>query len=167
MVEFFNGNKGLSESECKQVLKTLKSHEMESFKRQIPIEVKKRLAVLDPYSVDNFTRSYIGTALWSTRDGDTYEDLDDNYDLEDLADETIITIVEDCANFQIENEKLIEQCDQDEEKCGQDFWLTRNGHGAGFWDGDYGDELGDELTKQSEKYGELDLYPGDDGKLYF
>jgi|TARA_R110000744_G_scaffold366338_1_gene475354 hypothetical protein len=25
------------------------------------------------------------------------------------------------------------------ERIGHDFWLTRNGHGAGFWDGDWND----------------------------
>ena len=29
----------------------------------------------------------------------------------------------------------IDQC----ERIGHDFWLTRNGHGAGFWDGDWDD----------------------------
>ena len=24
-----------------------------------------------------------------------------------------------------------------DEYAGHDFWLTRNGHGAGFWDGDW------------------------------
>lgn len=33
-----------------------------------------------------------------------------------------------------------------EARAGHDLWLTRNGHGAGFWDRDLG-ELGDRLTK--------------------
>jgi len=47
-----------------------------------------------------------------------------------------------------------------------DFWLTRNGHGAGFWDGDWDDETGKRLTTISKKYVEIDLYVGDDGKIY-
>jgi hypothetical protein len=52
------------------------------------------------------------------------------------------------------------------QRAGNDFWLTHNGHGAGFWDGDLPDEIGDALTKASEKYREIDLYVGDDGMIY-
>ena len=47
---------------------------------------------------------------------------------------------------------------------GHDFWLTRNGHGTGFWD--RGMAGGDRLTELAEAYGETSLYVGDDGKLY-
>jgi hypothetical protein len=50
--------------------------------------------------------------------------------------------------------------------AGHDFWLTRNHHGCGFWDRGLG-ELGDQLTKASQQFDEIDLYVGDDGKLYF
>ncbi len=39
------------------------------------------------------------------------------------------------------------------EQVGHDFNLTRNGHGAGFWDRGL-DELGDRLTKASKPFGE-------------
>jgi len=52
-------------------------------------------------------------------------------------------------------------------QAGHDLWLTRNGHGAGFWDRDLG-EAGDKLTELSKEMGELTLLQGDgDGKLYF
>jgi len=37
-----------------------------------------------------------------------------------------------------------------EAQAGHDFWLTRNGHGAGFWDGDW-PETGDALTEASKE----------------
>lgn len=46
-----------------------------------------------------------------------------------------------------------------------DFWLTRNGHGVGFWDRDVG-AVGDRLTKACKKFGETYLYVGDDGKIH-
>lgn len=52
-----------------------------------------------------------------------------------------------------------------ESNAGHDFWLTRNGHGAGFWDRDLGD-VGDKLSEASKAAGEVDLYVGDDGKVY-
>jgi hypothetical protein len=53
----------------------------------------------------------------------------------------------------------------DAEKAGHNFWLTREGHGSGFWDEDM-DEVGERLTELSEKFGEGGLYVGDDGKVY-
>jgi hypothetical protein len=41
----------------------------------------------------------------------------------------------------------------EEARAGHDFWLTRNGHGAGFWDGDW-PEHGDMFTKIAQGYGE-------------
>jgi hypothetical protein len=49
---------------------------------------------------------------------------------------------------------------------GHDFWLTRNRHGAGFWDGDYPADLGRRLTDSAHAWGEVDLYVGDDGWVY-
>ena len=40
------------------------------------------------------------------------------------------------------------------DRAGHDFWLTRNGHGAGFWDGDW-PQYGELLTKAAEGYGEF------------
>lgn len=39
--------------------------------------------------------------------------------------------------------------------AGHDFWLTRNGHGAGFWDRGLG-ALGDRLTAAAKTYGSAD-----------
>lgn len=49
--------------------------------------------------------------------------------------------------------------------AGIDFWLTRNGHGAGFWDRGLGD-VGTRLTCAAHNYGSVDLYAGDDGLIY-
>lgn len=51
---------------------------------------------------------------------------------------------------------------------GHDLWLTRNGHGAGFWDKPevYGDTIAPRLTKSAESMGHSDLYVGDDGDLH-
>ncbi len=50
-------------------------------------------------------------------------------------------------------------------QVGYDFWLTRNHHGAGFWDRGLG-ELGERLTRAANAYGEAYLYVGDDGLTY-
>lgn len=129
--------------------------------------------------LDNFTRGYIVAALWSTNDESTPEGgepLDKNYDVEDLASETLDCIVADCEKFQRDNAadlvlyaEMMRKYDPSQgtidEYAGHDFWLTRNGHGAGFWDRGLGD-VGDRLTKASKPYGSCDLYVGDDGKVY-
>ena len=42
-------------------------------------------------------------------------------------------------------------------QAGQDFWLTRNGHGVGFWDRGLND-LGERLSKAAKVYGPCDPY---------
>lgn len=43
-----------------------------------------------------------------------------------------------------------------------DFILTRNRHGAGFWDGGWAAPWSDRLTKLAHQFGELDLYRNPD-----
>lgn len=53
------------------------------------------------------------------------------------------------------------------EQIGHDFWLTRNGHGAGFWDRGQG-ALGDKLTKIcNDNFKSIDTYQGDDNLIHF
>jgi hypothetical protein len=110
---------------------------------------------------DEFTKAYLETALWSSSDDDD-KPLDE-YNSTDIADETINEMIKDCEKFQSEN---CEDISSDLSRAGHDFWLTRNHHGAGFWDGDWEIEIGKKLTKASETYGEFTLYVGDDGKIY-
>jgi len=114
--------------------------------------------------MDNFVRQYFITALWSSTDGNE-DHLDENYDLEDLADGTIAAGIEDCNKFRKDNAELIK--DDDETDIAHDFWLTRNGHGVGFWDRNHSQEKSDALCKSCDEFGECWLFVGDDGKVYF
>lgn len=51
----------------------------------------------------------------------------------------------------------------DETQIGHDFWLTRNGHGAGFWDRGLG-KIGDELTKICKEFREMNVF-GDEPEI--
>jgi len=55
----------------------------------------------------------------------------------------------------------------DEEQLGHDIWLSRNGHGAGFFDRGYDDDIEKRLMDSAHKIGGVDVYLGDDGLLYF
>lgn len=116
--------------------------------------------------LDTFTHAYVSTALWISTDESNEsggEPLDMNYGPEDIAPESLEQIIADCAKFQADNSEDIAS---DLDYAGHNFWLTRNGHGAGFWDGDWPEAIGERLTTASKAFGECSLYVGDDGKLY-
>ena len=46
-----------------------------------------------------------------------------------------------------------------------DFILTRNGHGAGFWDGDWSEPIATKLTELCKKFGEIQIYLSDENLL--
>lgn len=119
--------------------------------------------------LDAFTRAYIECALWSTNDDSTPqggEPLDRNYSADDIAPETLARMVADCAKFQSGDAKIAACIGNRCERAGHDFWLTRNGHGAGFWDGDWPEPDSDYLTTAAHSFGEFDLYVGDDCKIH-
>lgn len=118
--------------------------------------------------IDLMLAAYIECALWSTPNySDEFDEpdgnLDDAYDADDLSPETLAEMRQDCEAFAKDNE--IDLLGMDVEQIGHDFWLTRNRHGAGFWDRGLG-ARGDRLTDAAHAYGEVDIYVGDDGKLH-
>lgn len=116
--------------------------------------------------MDTFTRSYLEAALWSSNDESTPEGgdpMDDNYNVEDIHPDTIEAAERDCASFQALAGDLLNEGTN--EQAGHDFWLTRNGHGAGFWDGDW-PIGGDRLTELSKGFGEATLWLGDNGQIH-
>lgn len=117
--------------------------------------------------LDEFLSSYVEAALWSSTDESDPETggdpMDDNYGADDLAPETLSEMRGDALDFMQEN---MEDIWEDISQAGHDFWLTRAGHGAGFWDGDWPEEAGKRLTEASKAFGEYRLYIGDDGNIY-
>lgn len=122
--------------------------------------------------LEEFVHSYKVAALWSTTSEDG-GNLDDDHDEDDIAEETATVMRSDCEDFIRSNWlDLLHYCDKMEneeytgwQRAGHDFWLTRNGHGAGFWDRGLG-ELGKRLTAAAKVYKEVYLYAGDDGKIH-
>jgi len=136
--------------------------------KQIIIAAEEKAS---PSEISEFTDAYIEAMLWSTSDMDEKrgECLDANFKIEDIAPEFMKKIKSDCKKFIEENYEFIPE--DDIRKAGVDFWLTRAGHGAGFWDGDWKNEVdgknaGEHLTKAADAYGSIDPYVGDDGKIY-
>ncbi len=71
----------------------------------------------------------------------------------------------DCEAFQLDEMDDILESGLSFAKAGHDFWLTRERHGAGFWDEGLG-SIGDRLTEAAHAYGSFDLYVGDDGMIH-
>ncbi len=115
-------------------------------------------------SLDAFTRSYLETALWSSNDESNDQGgdpLDENYSIEDFTVEALRESIDDCKSFQETEAEALEAAyghgpSYGPESAGHDFWLTRNGHGAGFWDRGLG-EIGERLTRASKTYGSVYL----------
>lgn len=119
---------------------------------------------------ETFFIAYVTAALWSSND-DSGEPLDANFSIDDIAAETLAQMLNDCEAFQRDNATdlaLVPDTGREwgiDAQNGHDFWLTRNGHGAGFWDRGYG-ELGERLTTAANACGNYDLYLGDDGRIH-
>jgi hypothetical protein len=121
---------------------------------------------------DDFVNGYMTAALWITND-DEDTPLDSNFCIDDIDADTKAEMIEDCRKFLEKCGHLIveENCTGNSDcsvmaYAGHDFWLTRNGHGCGFWDGDWADSVEEVLTEAAKEFGEVYLYPGDDGKIY-
>jgi hypothetical protein len=116
-------------------------------------------------------RAYALCAIWSSTD-DAGHPLDDGREIDAIAPDTYEAMRDDCAAF-------AQQCADDIRAAryavpgrlydwgnvGHDFWLTRNGHGAGFWDRGLGD-IGARLSAAARACGEVNLHVGDDGKIH-
>ena len=110
--------------------------------------------------VDDFTRQYIETLVWSS------EPDDESWQGAMVSSELIERAWHECkaflyrTNWMLENEE-----NQYHSDAAHDFALTRNHHGAGFWDGDW-PKHGNRLTNIAESFGEITPYMGDDGLIY-
>jgi hypothetical protein len=111
-----------------------------------------------------FVDAYLEAAIWTSSD-DEDRPLDRDYGVGDFSDSAVALAIKESNEFIQKNREDLGQVG-DPGQHGHDFWLTRNGHGVGFWDRGYGD-VGDRLTAASKKFRERDVYAGDDGELHF
>lgn len=108
--------------------------------------------------------NYILCALWNSTD-DNGGILDSLYTMSDLALETRQQMEDDCNSFLAYCDEMgISHDDWTAEQLGRDFWLSRNGHGAGFFDRGLPNSYA--LQDAAKTFGSFDLYVGDDGLIY-
>lgn len=110
---------------------------------------------------DSFLQGYLDTALFTTDEnppsGCDYVEsgrADEMYP--SLPDDFIEQARKDCAEFTVDNCELLNRAGSPWQN-GSDFWYTRNGHGVGFWDRGYADEIADPLTADCKRFGEAYL----------
>ena len=100
--------------------------------------------------------SYLSCAAWSSTDEN--DEPFDAYEFSDEAEKRMKADLDSfCEEMTPELEAEYEEAGGTPEQFAHDFWLTRNGHGAGFWDRGLG-EIGDKLTKMSKVHSSCDLY---------
>lgn len=118
--------------------------------------------------INEVLKHYIIAALWSSIDNDD-EPFDKNYSETDLAPETRSKMMDDVEKFVTQGHVELRTWNGGEttieQQAGHDFWLTRCGHGSGFWEPEWATP-GKRLDKLAKSFGESHLYLGDDGKIY-
>lgn len=123
-----------------------------------------------------FISAYITTALWLEMDSNE-NPLEQNYSEKDLTISANQRIQEDCTQFLEKASSIIDKAIEDNAvqfgpdfgpygRAGHDFFLTRNHHGAGYWDGDWSEPYGDQLTELAHTFGECNLCV-EDNKIDF
>lgn len=102
-----------------------------------------------PAAVDEMTRAYLECAEWCGLDDEGHAALE-------LAvrptwdKDTTATAIDLCARFLADHESEI---GSEHTRAGHDLWLTRNRHGAGFWDGGWPSPAAGLLTVDAHALG--------------
>jgi hypothetical protein len=106
-------------------------------------------------SFDLFVESYLATAAWSTCESDECQDFTE--DGKKVAMLQCAKFLDKCHQNGIKRSTVLSFAGEDLAMlAAHDFFLTRNGHGAGFWDKEniYGEDLAAKLTDIAKEMGE-------------
>jgi hypothetical protein len=141
-----------------------------------------------PAQLDEFVKHYLIAALWSSTDWRSQSDspeydpehegenMDDTYSWDEATPDTLAEARADALDFiRQATEAGIDLLDTvmfparagySGIAChGHDLWLTRNGHGVGFWDRGYPEAIGDKLTDLAKGMGEHNAWPAGDSYM--
>ena len=98
-------------------------------------------------NIADIIHHYLHAALWT-------EELE-SYDLKQIHATSVTQALADCNSFVEKAGSLLDELT--EEQIGHDFWLSRNGHGAGFFDRGLG-EIGDKLQEIAGGFVSLNVF---------
>ncbi len=133
-----------------------------------------------------FMRGYIDAMFFVEKDENEESfDQNENLSLYSFDEDDLSKIISECEEFWAEAEPIVVKimenhfdtkgdCKLDAHQAGIDFYMTRQGAGVGFWDGDYdttvengdGKELAKKLTDLTDRFGNLYVESVGD-KLYY
>lgn len=118
-----------------------------------------------------FVMGYVVAALWTEE-----ERLPEGSAIQNISSESLRKAYTECESFVAANLEFLSAAydiypssgdgSDVEEQAGHDLWLTRNHHGAGFWDRKLG-KIGEKLTADAHAMGGCDFVADDAGNLYF
>ena len=121
--------------------------------------------------LDIIVDSYLETAIWTEEDGNaelegkTIHDFSDN--ARNQAREEILWFLKNSTAMFGSSVFT----DVSYTSIGHDIWLSRNHHGAGFFDRGYEKEISDFLMYLSHELGDINIYikefDNEDSKIYF
>lgn len=136
------------------------------------------MAAMNP--LNPTAEALLETLLWSSTD-DLGNPLDIDFRASDFSEEDVQKLYGEFQKFVSIVEKQISEKVGDSWDCIDDFYdlmqptqnqaehdyiMTRNGHGCGFYDGDWAKEVAFILAEAAQDQGEIIPYIGHDGKLY-
>lgn len=113
--------------------------------------------------INDILTHYLIACLWSSTDSNDIP-LDDQYSIDDISSESKSKAVADITKFLTLAGEATD--DISSESIGHDFWLTRCGHGAGFWDRGYTEVIELKLMQAVENFPNVDAVIGDDNLIY-
>ncbi len=112
---------------------------------------------MNPYSKDDLelmTAAYLTCA--------EFADKPEGSDSTEFSIDTQREAREDCAAFMRLGARWLHGDAVTAENVGHDFWLTRQGHGTGFWDRDYAPKHTlFALTTLADKFGQANVFDDD------
>lgn len=113
--------------------------------------------------INAFVEGYLEAIAFTSEDEPGFADAT-------LSNQLLVQARMDCARFLAENPLKLEWAFKrpgyGARRAGHDFWLTRNGHGAGFWDrkelkgtgGTDEGSMGEALTRACSGFPQRDIY---------
>ena len=116
-------------------------------------------------NIQEILKHYLICAIWSTNQEDG-SPFDNDFEISDFSETAKKQALLDIESFVKKAGSLLNGIT--DEQIGHDIWLTRNRHGAGFWDRDFiNKEIGEKLTDIAHELGETSITISDSNELEF
>ena len=136
--------------------------------------MNKNWSAVNATELSQIVRGYIITALWTeeeriNQENDETKKSIDDLSIDDYAPNSLVKANKDIKEFiELAGDSVCQYLeDYDCEQLGHDIWLTRNRHGAGFFDRKLDDEVETALTNATHELGEVGLYLNTNMQLVF